>query len=84
MDCATKVRAVVKDRIKVGRSYVKLPIVIPLFGVHIAFVMSRTTWYLTANVTLKMELLVQIIQIKCLLFKLLVNLLVRESVNCSL
>ena len=53
------------------------------FEAHTSFDISCTTCYITGNVALKMELLVQKTQIKWL-FKLLVNLLIRESVNGSL
>ena len=46
----------------------------------ISFLISRTAWYLTASVTLNIELLVQTTQMICL-FKLLVNLSIRESIN---
>ena len=66
--------------------YVSIAISLFCDRVYILFDISRTTCYVTASVALKMELLVQITQLKLKwLFKLLViiNLLVGEVVFLS-
>ena len=52
-------------------------------GAFISFDISRTSYYVTASVALKMELLVQITQTKRASVTFLVHLMARESVNLS-